>query len=64
MKKTPENNGKYNKKEYEKKTFKYQNVCFKIAEMEEIEAYCKENGIAKNTFIRQVVMKAVGKPIE
>lgn len=51
----------YNKTEYEKKNFKYQNVCFKIAEMEEIEAYCTENSIAKNTLIRQAVMQYIGK---
>ena len=51
----------YNKTEYEKKNFKYQNVCFKIEEMQEIEAYCTENSIAKNTLIRQAVMKHIGK---
>lgn len=61
MVKTPKNNGGYNKTEYEKKNFKYQNVCFKIAEMEEIEAYCTENNMAKNTLIRQAVMQYIGK---
>lgn len=55
---------KYNKKEYEKKKFKYQNVCFKIEEMEDIEAYCKLWGEAKNTLIRKAVMEYIGKPIE
>ncbi len=63
MVKSKESKGKFNKKEYEKKTFKHQNVVFKIEEMEEIEAYLKEKGIAKNTFIRQAVMQAIGKPI-
>ena len=54
----------YNRKEYEKKAFKYQNVCFKMEEIEEIEAYCKENGKAKNTLIRKAVMEYIGKPIE
>lgn len=55
------NNGKSNRAEYEKKNFKYQNVCFKLSEMEEIETYCRENGIPKNTLIREAVMKAIGK---
>ena len=61
MKDNMENKKPYNKAEYEKKNFKYQNVCFKIEEMEEIEAYCTENNIAKNTLIRQAVMKHIGK---
>ena len=61
--KKPNKNG-YNRKEYEKKAFKYQNVCFKIEEMEDIEAYCAENKIAKNTLIRQAVMEFIGKSIE
>ena len=59
-----ENKKSYNKKEYEKKKFKYQNVCFKIEEMEDIEAYCKNFGEAKNTLIRKAVMEYIGKPIE
>ena len=55
---------KFNKKEYEKKKFKYQNVCFKIEEMEDIEAYCKLWGEAKNTLIRKAVMEYIGKPID
>lgn len=51
----------YNKTEYEKKNFKYQNVCFKLSEMEEIETYCTENKIPKNTLIRQAVMQYIGK---
>ena len=54
----------YNKKEYEQKKFKYQNVCFKIEEMEDIEAYCKDNGEAKNTLIRKSVMNYIGKSID
>ena len=54
----------YNRKEYEKKAFKYQNVCFKIEEMDDIEAYCKDNGEAKNTLIRKAVMEYIGKSIE
>ena len=55
----------YNKKAYEQKYFKYQNVCFKIEEMEEIEAYCAEHDIAKNTLIRQAVMQHIrGKMLD
>lgn len=49
------------KKEYEKRNFKYQNVCFKLSEMDEIETYCRENGIPKNTLIREAVMRHIGK---
>lgn len=48
--------------EYKKKNFKYQSVCFKISELEEIEAYCKEHGIPKNTLLRQAAMQRIGKP--
>lgn len=51
----------FDKKAYEKKKFKYQNVCFKIEEMEEIEAYCKKEKIAKNTLIRQATMEYIGR---
>lgn len=56
-----ENKKPNNKAEYEKKNFKYQNVCFKLSEMEEIDAYCKDNNIARNTLIRQAVMQYIGK---
>lgn len=52
------------RKRYKEKNFKYQTVCFKITELEDIEAYCKENNIPKNTFFRQVAMQAIGKSIE
>ena len=51
------------RKTYTDKNFKYQTVCFKIEEIEEINAYCKEHGISKNTFFREVCMKAIEKPI-
>lgn len=54
----------HNRKEYEKKAFKYQNVCFKAEEMRHIEIYCNLNGEAKNTLIRKAVMAYIGKPIE
>lgn len=54
----------YNRKEYEKKAFKYQNVCFKSEEMEQIESFCKLWGEPKNTLIRKAVMEYIGRPIE
>lgn len=59
-----DNKKPYNRKEYEKKNFKYQNVCFKTSEMEDIETYCRDNGEAKNTLIRKAVMLYIGKSIE
>ena len=52
------------RKKYAEKNFKYQSVCFKITEMEEIEAYCKENEIPKNTLLRKAVMQYIGKSFE
>lgn len=55
----------YNKearKRYDKKNFKYQTVSFKITELEDIEAYCKENNIPKNTLLRKAAMQYIGKP--
>ena len=52
------------RKRYKEKNFKYQTVCFKITELEDIEAYCKENNIAKNTLLRQAAMQFIGKPFE
>ena len=52
------------RKKYNEKNFKYQTVCFKITELEEIDRYCKENKIPKNTLLRQAVMQYIGKPIE
>ena len=52
------------RKRYKEKNFKYQSVCFKIEELEAIEAYCKEHGIAKNTLLRESVMLYIGKSIE
>lgn len=50
------------RKRYKEKNFKYQTVCFKIAEIEDIEEYCKENNIPKNTLFRQATMQFIGKP--
>lgn len=52
------------RKKYTEKNFKYQTVCFKIEEIEEINAYCEKYGIAKNTFFREACMDAIGKSIE
>ena len=51
------------RKKYKEKDFKYQTVCFKIKELEDIETYCKENNTPKNTLIRQAVMEFIGKSI-
>jgi hypothetical protein len=51
-KNTEKNTSAENKKAYDKKHFKYQTVCFKVDELEEINEYCKQNGIPKNTFFR------------
>ena len=64
-KNTNKNRAEYNKqarKRYDKENFKYQSVCFKITELEDIEEYCKENKIPKNPLLRQAVMKFIGKP--
>lgn len=52
------------REKYKKKNFKYQSVCFKIAEIDAIDAYCAENNIPKNTFFREVTMNAIGKSID
>ena len=52
------------RKKYTEKNFKYQTICFKNEEIEEINAYCKEQGIPKNTFFREACMRAIGKSIE
>ena len=52
------------RKRYNKANFKYQSVVFKITELEEIEAYCKENGIPKNTLFRKAVMEYIGQTID
>lgn len=52
------------RKRYNKANFKYQSVCMKITELEDIEAYCKENKIAKNTLFRKAVMEYIGKSID
>ena len=66
-KNTQKNQAEYNKKarkKYNDNNFKYQTVCFKIEEIEEINAYCERHGIAKNTFFREACMNAIGKPID
>lgn len=50
------------RQKYKEKNFKYQSVCFKITELEDIEAYCKENNIPKNTLLRKAAMEFIGKP--
>lgn len=52
------------RKKYNDKNFKYQTVCFKIEEIEEINKYCEENKIPKNTLLRKSAMQYIGKPFE
>ncbi len=52
------------RKKYNEKNFKYQTVCFKIDELEDINAYCESQGIPKNTFFRETCMNAIGKSID
>ncbi len=52
------------RKRYKERNFKYQTVCFKISELEAIDAYCMENNIPKNTFFREITMNAIGKSID
>lgn len=52
------------RKRYKEKNYKYQSICFKIEELEAIDAYCKENNVAKNTLLRAAAMEAIGKSIE
>ena len=52
------------RKKYKEKNFKYQSVCFKIKELEDIEEYCKKNDIPKNTLLRTAIMEYIGKPIK
>lgn len=52
------------RKRYKERNFKYQTVCFKKKELEDIESYCIENNIPKNTLLRQAVMEYIGKPFE
>lgn len=52
------------RKRYNKENFKYQSVCFKIEELEEINAYCEKYGIPKNTFFREACMTHIGKSID
>lgn len=54
----------YNKKEYEKNNFKYQNVCFKLEEIEAIDAFCQANGESRNGLIRKAVMEYIENPIQ
>lgn len=51
------------RKRYDKKNFKYQTVSFKIKELEEIDKYCKENNIPKNTLLRKSAMEYIGKSL-
>lgn len=52
------------RKKYTERNFKYQTVCFKIRELEDIEAYCAKHDIPKNTLLREAAMQYIGKSID
>lgn len=52
------------REKYKKKNYKYQTVSFKIEELEDIESFCKENNIPKNTLLRKAAMEYIGKSID
>ena len=51
------------RKNYNENNFKYQSICFKTEEHKALDDYCKKNGIAKNTFLRETIMDAIGKSL-
>ena len=51
------------REKYDAKAFKYYSVKFKVSEMDAIEKYCEENGIAKNTLFRKAIMEHIGQSI-
>ena len=55
---------KRSREKYDAKAFRYQTVKLKASELEDIDAYCKENNIPKNTLLRKAIMSYIGKPIE
>lgn len=55
---------KRSRAKYDAKAYKRHNVKFKIAEFEEINKYCEENNIPKNTLMRKAIMEYIGKPID
>ena len=52
------------RKKYDKNNYKYQTVKLKNSESEDIDAYCAEHNIAKNTLLRKAIMAYIGKPID
>lgn len=52
------------RKKYNAQNYKTQTINFKIAELDYINAYCKENGIPKNTLLRKAIMQYIGKSID
>ena len=52
------------RKKYNKENFKYQSICFKIEEIEAINAYCERMDIPKNTFFREACMEYMSRPIK
>lgn len=55
---------KKSRAKYDAKAFRYQSVKLKVSELEAIDRYCEENGVAKNTLLRKAIMEYIGQPIE
>lgn len=49
------------RQKYDKKTYKYQTLKLKIAEHEELDRFCKENNIPKNSFIKNAIFENMKK---
>lgn len=52
------------REKYSEKNFRYQTVKFKVSEITDIDSYCKENKIPKNTLLRKAIMSYIGKPLD
>ena len=50
-------------KKWDKENTKYQTVMLKIDEYNRLQEYAKENNIAKNTFIRKAIAKAMDEGV-
>lgn len=52
------------REKYDAKAFRYQTVKMKVSEFEDVDRYCAEHNIPKNTLLRKAIMQYIGKPIE
>ena len=52
------------REKYDKKAFRYQSIKMKVSEHEALDRYCSENGVAKTTLLRKIIMEHIGQPIE